>query len=362
MSENKSASSSTTPSSSSDHLAVGANSICRGIHSHPMSPPQCGVTSVGRSLGSGIWDEDEKVLLLPFKSTSSAAVDCCSTTTHTSSTAESEMTEVDDLTSLPGWSEQEIADVAEYWNFSDEYKKGFYELGYRLRDINHDRNCAEEVAFFLVTTFGKVDKAEVMFRDCIKWREKVGADTIIQNPPPQEVIDSIPGAILKGLDREGDPIFLDRFLSSDLLSLLDKYGLDTLVHHAVWIREAGSQGAWVDEWKKRKGRRLRQITVIYDVEGLSRKLLMHRNGIHAYAQLLRLDQDYYPESFKRYVCCLRAEKCICSVLTHSIVHVFVLLHLIFTLCVLQSHTDSYSRLFSLCFCPHSTFSQPRLCR
>ena len=301
MSGNKSASSSTTPSSSSHHVvAVGPNSICQGIYSPPMLPPLHGVVSVGRSLVSGRWDdEEEKALMLPFKKTSSV-VDCCCTT-HTSSTAENETTEVDDLTSLPGWSEQEIVDVAEYWNLSDEYKKGLYDLGYRLRDINHDKNCAEDVAFFLMNTFGKVDKAETMFRECIRWRQKVGADTIVQNPPPQEVIDNIPCAILKGLDREGDPIFLDRFLSCDIMSLLNKYGVDTLVHHAVWIREAVSQGSWREDWENRRGKTFRQITVICDVEGLSRKLLMHRKGIHVHGEILRLDQNYYPGSFKRYV-------------------------------------------------------------
>ena len=238
------------------------------------------------------------MLLLRSNSTSSTVADCCSTT-NTSSTAESDMTEVN----VPGWSEQEIEAVADYWDLSDEYKKALYELGYRLRDINHPRNCAEEVAFFLMTTYGKVEKTETMFRDCIRWREKVGADTIIQNPPPQEVIDSIPGAILKGEDLEGDPIFLDRFLSCDIMGLSKKYNVDTLVHHAVWIREAGSQGAWREDWEKRKGKKLRQITVIYDVEGLSRKFLTHKKGIQAYGEVMRLDQDYYPESFKRYVSC-----------------------------------------------------------
>lgn len=243
-----------------------------------------------RSLGSGAWNKDKALLLHSKNST----LDCGSTAS-TNSTTESEM-DVYDLAT--GWSEEDMAAVVDYWTLSPQNQEALYELGYRLRDIQHPKNCAREVVHFLLAKYGKVDAAEDMFRDSIRWREKVGADTIADHPPPQELIDSIPGAVLKGADRDGDPIFLDRVVSCDTLGLLDKYGTDMMVHHAVWIREAVAQGAWLPEWEERKGKPVRQATIISDMEGLSRRHL-HRRVIKLFGEIMRLDQDNYPEGAKR---------------------------------------------------------------
>lgn len=308
-----------------------------------MSPSLCRTIPTVRSLGTGEWNKDKtKTTLLLHSHTT---IDCCSTTS-TNSTVESEVESYD---FSAGWSEEDMAAVADYWKLSDKYQKALYELGYRLRDVPHPKNCAVEVVRFLLAKFGKVEAAETMFRDSLRWREKVGADTIVQHPPPQEIIDNIPGAILKGADRDGDPIFLDRVVSCDSLGLLNKYGTDMMVHHAVWIRESVAQGAWLEEWEKRKGKPVRQVTIVSDMEGLSRRHV-HRKVLKLFGEIMRLDQDNYPEGAKRYV--VSRLSCIMIVAVHHLVRLtFALFH---PCCVTQNHSDSGSRNISIGIFPRST--------
>ena len=198
------------------------------------------------------------------------------------------------------WDKRSVALVVERRNLSEDNLKALLNLRVRMQDIEHPMNCAKDVARFLIARSGNVDAAEAMFRKSMAWREKVGADTILQHPPPQPIIDNVPGALMEGCDKDGDPIFIERFISADAFGILNHYGKDALMHHAIWLREFVAKGQWIQDYERKHEKSPGRITVIVDLEGLSRRHA-HRNVIQAFGEVARLDQDNYPEGAKRYV-------------------------------------------------------------
>lgn len=197
-----------------------------------------------------------------------------------------------------GWDEESIEYEINRRRLDEKYREALVELRTRLKDIRHPMNCAKDVVRFLIARSGNADAAEAMFRKSMAWRESVGADTVTQNPPPQPVIDNVPGAIIEGCDKEGDPIFVERFISCDSLGIIERYGQEALIHHAIWIRESVLSGEWNQAYKEEHGRFADRITVIVDMKDLSQSH-MHRKVIQVFGEVSRLDQDNYPEGAKR---------------------------------------------------------------
>ena len=197
-----------------------------------------------------------------------------------------------------GWNDESINFEVNRRGLSETCREALVELRTRLKDIRHPMNCAKDVVRFLIARAENVEAAEAMFRKSIAWREMVGADTVTQNPPPQPIIDNVPGAIIEGCDKDGDPIFVERFISCDSLGIIERYGKEALIHHAIWIRESILSGEWNRAYKEKHGRFADRITVIVDMKDLSHTH-MHRKVIQVFGEVSRLDQDNYPEGAKR---------------------------------------------------------------
>ena len=234
----------------------------------PMAVPHA------RSLGHGIWNDD-----VFFRSAQKGPT-------------QQQQQEED-------WSDAAVQNVSRLWNLSDINKARLIELGMRLQDIAHPKNCPSEVVRFLLDRSGNVRKAEQVFRAMIQWRLRVGADTILQDyRPPQPLIDNIPGAVLQDYDKEGDPIFFDRVAECDCVQLIHRYGPQELVRHSIWIRELTANSEWVEAYKQRQGRAPRQIIIISDMNALSRKHL-HPKVLTTFGEIMRIDQDNYPGTAKK---------------------------------------------------------------
>jgi hypothetical protein len=160
------------------------------------------------------------------------------------------------------------------------------------------------VVRFLRARPGKVDAAESMFRAMIAWRIENQVDSILQGDyqPDQKMLDYYPGAIMQGLDKEGDPVYVGRIGVTDGAGILKQYGRDEMIRHAIWMRELVSTGEWIATYEQEQARPVRRMTLIEDLEGLSIMSMMNNRALlSVYGEIMRLDQDNYPETAKKLI-------------------------------------------------------------
>ena len=199
------------------------------------------------------------------------------------------------------WSRSGVKEVVDLWELSAKEQRDLERLGEQLCDVAHFKNTPSEVIRFLRARSGNLKAAESMFRNMIQWRIENKVDTILQwYRPPREILDHYPGSILQGHDKAGDPIFIERLGVTDGVGMLERYGRHELIHHAIWLRELVSTGDWIQHYQKRQGRAVRQITIMEDLHGLS-IAHMNRQLLSVYAEIMRIDQDCYPEVAKQMI-------------------------------------------------------------
>jgi len=177
------------------------------------------------------------------------------------------------------WSPANMEECVRVWNLTEEQREQLQSLGHALRDMDHYKNTPHELTRYLKGPKG-LDHAESMFRACIDWRKStcVEADDIgVTNvddfldtyQPPQSFYDHAPSALLLGTDHENDPIYVERAGDMDGYGFCQRYPQDTLLKDVVWRRELTAHGAWQTDYVAKYGHLPRQITVIYDLHGLS---------------------------------------------------------------------------------------------
>ena len=206
------------------------------------------------------------------------------------------------------WNETSVASVAKLWDLSATEREALIGLGTKLsRDYdNHRKTKPSEIVRFLRARPNDVKDAEEMFRNMMEWRQEHRVDTILQDyTPPQELLQKYPGAVLRGVDRDGDPIYVGRVGVTDGVGMLRNYGHDEIIKHAIWIREMVSTGSWIQDYENHAvnetPRIIKRITIIEDCHGISLSTHMNRQLLNAYSDVMRLDQDNYPETAKRLI-------------------------------------------------------------
>jgi CRAL/TRIO domain len=205
---------------------------------------------------------------------------------------------------LPVWSDESVNLISELWGLTFNDRNDLIQLGHRLQDIGENtKNNPADVVRFLVASSGDVTSAEKKFRDMISWRKQNNADQILLNyHPPKQLVDHYPGAVLRGLDNEGDPIFLSRLGVTDAAGMLQQYGHNEMINHAIWLRELLCTGQWMYEYQRVHNKPVKQALVIEDVHGIQLlQIICNRPLLSLYAEIMRLDQDNFPEAAKKII-------------------------------------------------------------
>jgi CRAL/TRIO domain len=196
---------------------------------------------------------------------------------------------------------ENVAFFIQYWNLSDQEAVNLLEVRDRLSDIQHPFNRPGPVVRFMRAREFHVDRSESVFREAVAWRSQNGVDSILKDwNPPQEILDSYPGAIIKGTDHCGDPIFVSRTGVTDLYGMVEKFGEEAMIRYEIYRREAAMEGAWVQEWERAAGRPIRHTVVIEDLKGLNMRHLA-KKVTKFYGQVCDIDSKYYPETNKKIV-------------------------------------------------------------
>jgi len=182
------------------------------------------------------------------------------------------------------WSEENVTEAIRVWDLNSEDEAELRSFKNRLSDkeVDHFKNTPHGLVYFMKGPKGP-DVAEEMFRGMIAWRktshEKI--DTMLDDyQPPRALYEYAASGLLEGVDKMGDPVYLERAGDMDGFGLCQRYEPDVLLKSVVWRRELTSTGAWIDEYKNKHGHLPRQLTVVYDLKGLSSRHM--KKGVGAF--------------------------------------------------------------------------------
>ena len=173
------------------------------------------------------------------------------------------------------WNDESVALVAKWWNLNDSQVSKLWELRDRLEDVKHWKNQPNEVVRYLRDARFHVKHADAKFRRMVQWRVNNQVDDILTNyrPPHPLLFEYVPTTVLDGLDKEGDPIWIERVGAADSWGLFQRFGHEELIRYAVYIREVCIRGPWAEEYKRRAadagGKPPMRATAIVDLAGMT---------------------------------------------------------------------------------------------
>ena len=217
---------------------------------------------------------------------------------------------------LLNWNASNVQQVIQAWKFNQTEQDHLEEFQHRIADVHHWKNDPAEAARFLKEHVFDVAKAERMFRGMLDWRQTLQIDAVLHEyGEPPAVFQYAPIFLLKGLDHEQDPIFVQRLGRIDGGGLYHSLGGPAMVQAFRFVSElqtsraCGIREDW--QWQRRYyeplvGRRMIQLTILVDLEGLSVRVL--RPALLGIVQeTARVAQDHYPGLAKRIIV-IRAPK------------------------------------------------------
>ncbi|XP_060563031.1 retinal-binding protein-like isoform X3 [Ruditapes philippinarum] len=145
-----------------------------------------------------------------------------------------------------------------------------------------------------------INKAEQMFRNSVAYKTKMKVETLMAEfETPEDVSVVIKNYLTGGFcghDKEGSPIRVELYGHLDLKGIMASVKKSDLektkilqCEHTVldWERQS-----------KKLGKRVDGLTVIFDMEGVTTKM-MWRPGLQMYLHLVKILEDNYPEMLKR---------------------------------------------------------------
>ncbi|KAH9514987.1 hypothetical protein Btru_021600 [Bulinus truncatus] len=141
-----------------------------------------------------------------------------------------------------------------------------------------------------------VNKAEAMFRTSMAYREKMKVDSLLTDYEPPEVLKKYMSGGNIGHDKEGSPVRVELFGHLDMKGLM--YSARKSDMEKVKLRQCEQHLRDWEEMSKKLNRRVDGLVVIFDMEGVSSKMLW-RPGLQMYLHLVTLLEDNYPEMLKR---------------------------------------------------------------
>ena len=206
------------------------------------------------------------------------------TTTAAAAEADSKFSFSTDLSLEQRWSDAQFQEMARLWNLTEKEEWQMLDLKDQLSDLDHWKNDPFEVVRYL-REYRCPKKALHMFRKMVEWRWQEDIDTFLDrygDPPP--LMHYLPVFLCQTLDRDGDPIYVERTGASDPYGLLCAYGIDALADYTQFIREmttsrrhahgssasSSARYCWqCDYYEPLLQKRMTQFTVIMDMEGLN---------------------------------------------------------------------------------------------
>ncbi|GFR58752.1 SEC14-like protein 2 [Elysia marginata] len=141
-----------------------------------------------------------------------------------------------------------------------------------------------------------VDKAEAMFRASMAYRERMKVDSLLTDWEPPEVLRKYMTGGSVGHDKEGSAVRVELYGRLDMKGLMYSCRRQDMEKFKLMQNEMLVKD-WADMSRK-LNKRVDGVTVIFDMDGVSSKMLW-RPGLQMYLHLVRVLEDNYPEALKK---------------------------------------------------------------
>ncbi|XP_077488924.1 SEC14-like protein 2 isoform X2 [Amblyomma americanum] len=167
----------------------------------------------------------------------------------------------------------------------------------RVSDVSKPDNSDHYLLRWLrAREFDEV-KAERMLRQSLTWRKKIGADTILTDYQPSEVLQNhFPGGLLD-CSPEGHCCYLLPIGSIDIKGFLEVVSVDEIKKQLTFIFESIT-----DRNKRNSAQRQKVIETIFliaDFEHFSLRQLYSWQVINLLTDLIKIYEDNYPEILEK---------------------------------------------------------------
>ncbi|KAM8960670.1 SEC14-like protein 2 [Pelodytes ibericus] len=141
-----------------------------------------------------------------------------------------------------------------------------------------------------------LQKSESMLRKHVEFRKHMNSDNVLENWQPPEVVQKYLSGGLCGHDLEGSPIWYDVIGPLDPKGLLFSASKQDLMK--TKMRDCELMHKQCRAQSEKLGKKVEEVVMIYDVEGLGLKHLW-KPGVQLYGEVLTMFEDNYPEALKR---------------------------------------------------------------
>ncbi|KAL5016994.1 hypothetical protein ScPMuIL_006583, partial [Solemya velum] len=139
-------------------------------------------------------------------------------------------------------------------------------------------------------------KAETMLRNSLNWRKQNNVDNLLGGFVVPEVLQKYYPGGFSGVDREGGPVWIDTLGQLDMRGLLRSVKKSDIIMTRIRMGETAYK--LFDELTKKTGKRIHQMSVIFDLENFGLKHLW-KPGLDTFNEVVQIFEDNYPETTKR---------------------------------------------------------------
>ncbi|XP_077153268.1 SEC14-like protein 2 [Ranitomeya variabilis] len=141
-----------------------------------------------------------------------------------------------------------------------------------------------------------LQKSESMLRKNMEFRKHIDSDNVLEKWQPPEAVQKYLSGGLCGYDLEGCPIWYDVIGPLDPKGLLFSASRQDLIK--TKMRDCEKLHLECRRQTEKLGKRVEEVVMIYDVEGLGLKHLW-KPAVDLYCEVLQMFEDNYPEALKR---------------------------------------------------------------
>lgn len=141
-----------------------------------------------------------------------------------------------------------------------------------------------------------IQKAEIMMRKNLLFRRKIGADTILTDYKPHELIEKYYPRGYLGPDKEGCPVRFMPFKYLDLRGFVYSVKKSEVLKFLTYLFEQDIKE--MKEMSEKTGKNIEKHSYIIDIEGYSFRQATNKDALNMLNEVLKLYEANYPERMK----------------------------------------------------------------
>ncbi|XP_065891180.1 SEC14-like protein 2 [Dysidea avara] len=182
-------------------------------------------------------------------------------------------------------------------DLSSEQKAALTQFRAAIADLKTPEKTDSYLLTWLRARKFNVLKAETMIRNSMAFRKEIGADTILDDYDPPEVLkECIPGGTF-GVDRDGHPVYYYAMGNLDFRGLHRSAKKEDMAKHRIQTAEQLLK--LCDQLSKEKERIIDNWTIVVDLENLSYQRHYYWPMIHIVNESFTMFDANYPERCRR---------------------------------------------------------------